>query len=97
MNQEQRKKLYQKGFDDGVEAVEEMVVKATYAAAALAAKHLHRFGPDRCVKLLTEMDRIIVESFTSAELIDQALKEIGVKIVFRDPVPIRKLEEGEEP
>lgn len=97
MNQEQRRKLYEKGFNDGVESTQDYMVKALYGAAALAAHREYGFGSTRCQRLLKTMDQIITEYFTSWEVIDKAWEECGLKIRFKDPIDkFVKVEDEEE-
>ena len=94
MNQEQRRKLYEKGFNDGVESTQDYMVKALYGAAALAAHREFGFGSTRCQRLLNKMDQIVTEIFTSWEVVDKAWEECGLKIAFKDdPMePFQKIE-----
>lgn len=97
MNQEQRRKLYEKGFNDGVDSTQEFMIKSLYGAAALAAHREFKFGSTRCQKLLNAMDRIVTDYFTSVEVIDAAWKECGLKIVFNDGIePFQRIEEEEK-
>ena len=86
MNQEQRRKLYEKGFNDGVESTQDYMVKSLYGAAALAAHREFGFGATRCQRLLDRMDKIVTEIFTSWEVVDAAWEECGLKIVFGNPL-----------
>lgn len=97
MNQEQRRKLYEKGFKDGVDTTQDYMIKAVYGAAALAAHRTFGFGAARCQKLLLAMNEIITDVFTDAEIIQDAWRECGLKIVFGDGIePFQMLEDGEK-
>jgi len=97
MNQEQRRKLYIQGFNDGVDSTQDYLVKALYGAAALAAHREFKFGSARCLKLLNAMDKLIMEYFTSQEIIDKAWEEVGLRIRFRDAIePFEEVKKNAE-
>lgn len=96
MNQEQRRKLYEKGFKDGVDTTQDYMIKALYGACALAAHREFGFGAARCQKLLMTMNHIITDVITDAEILQNAWRECGLKIVFDDGIePFQLLEKGE--
>lgn len=93
-HRQQVKDAYDKGFEEGFMAVQGHMIKNLYGAAILAAHREYKFGPDRCLRLLNAMDKIVTEYFTSEEVIDAAWKECGVQIVISDGIePFQKIEE----
>lgn len=96
MNQKQQRKLYEKGFQDGVDTTQDYMIKAVYGAVALAAHREFKFGAQRCQKLLLTVNHIITDVLTDAEILQDAWRECGLKIVFSDGIePIQLLEDGE--
>lgn len=94
MNQEQRRKLYEKGFNDGVDSLNKFMIEALYGAAALAGHREFGFDTDQCLTLLNSMNQIVTEHFTSAEIIQEAWDEIGLHVVMDDGIePFQKNEE----
>lgn len=84
MNQEQRRKLYEKGFNDGVDSLESFYIEALYGAAALAAHREFGFDQEKCFQLLNCINDIITNNFTSQDVIHDAWKECGLKVVFTE-------------
>ncbi len=86
MNQKQQRKLYDKGFKDGVDTTQDYMIKAIYGAAALAAHREFGFDAAGCQKLLLSMNTIITDVFTDAEIIMKAWEECGLQICFTDGI-----------
>ncbi|MBQ8708361.1 MAG: hypothetical protein IJ523_09775 [Succinivibrionaceae bacterium] len=86
MNQKQWARIKQQGFNEGVQATQEMMAKSIYAAAILAARREFGFGRERCMRLLKSIDEIVAETFTSEEIIDAAFSECGIKFNFREGI-----------
>lgn len=71
---------YDRGFADGARAP----MQVCYAAACLAVKHLYGFGQKRCFDLLTEMDKIVMNTLTSSEAVEAVYQEIGFRMNFKE-------------
>lgn len=83
---EDLKKEYDAGFEAGFREASAPMVRSMYAAVLLAAHELYGFGKKRGVRLLNRIDRIITDVLTSTELMEQVYKDIGVEMVFDEPV-----------
>lgn len=76
--------MYEKGFNDGVDSLESFYIEALYGAAALAAHREFDFDQEKCFELLNAINDIITNHFTSPEIIHEAWKECGLKVVFTE-------------
>lgn len=76
---------YKKGFDDGFKASGEPMVKTCYAAACLAAKSEFGFGKQRILRLIQAIDKRVLDSMSSYEIVEQVLADCGIRLDFNDP------------
>lgn len=84
---------YNNGYKAGFEAGSIQPVKCIYAAVCLALNKLHGFGKSRCRDVLLEIDKNVLYTLTSGEIIDEVWSKIGLKIDFDDPLD--RITEGE--
>lgn len=77
---------YKSGFEAGFREASAPMVRSMYAAVLLAAHELYGFGKKRGVRLLNRVDRIITDALTSQELMEKVYADIGVEMVFDEPV-----------
>lgn len=88
--------MYEKGFNDGAASTESFFIEALYGAAALAAHRSFGFDDEKCLQLLNAMNDIVTNHFTSQDIIHDAWKEVGLKIVMHDGIePFQKIHEEE--
>lgn len=83
---EDLEKEYHAGFEAGFKEASTPMVRSMYAAVLLAGHELYGFGKKRGVRLLNRIDRIITDVLTSTELMEQVYKDLGVEMVFDEPV-----------
>lgn len=76
---------YKQGFNDGFKAASAPMIRSVYAATALAAHELFKFGRTRCTRLLNRLDFHTVNTLTSTELIDEVYDKIGLRLRFDEP------------
>ena len=76
---------YKRGFEAGFKAGAPATFKSIYAAVIMALHDLHGFGHDRCAKVLMAVDRHVVDSLTSQELVDEAWRKVGLYLNFDEP------------
>ena len=81
-----KEQAYREGFDAGVDATMENMVKSTYGAAALAVRRLFKPTQDQIVELLKEIDNIIINEFTSIAIVQKAWEELHIGINFDDGI-----------
>lgn len=74
------KNEYARGRDDGIETT----FKTVYAAACLALHELEGYGAKRCKRFLRRLDGIVLNSFSSAETIDEVWRRIGLELEFHE-------------
>lgn len=86
---------YKAGFEAGFKAAAESTIRCQYAATAMAAHELYRFGRKRCARLLNRMDYHVVNSLTSEDLINEAWDRIGLQITFSEPFDRVEEKEGQ--
>lgn len=75
---------YQRGRDDAIDDALEFYMRMTYAATALALKRELKFDHECTIRILRAMDRIIINEFTSGELIDRVVEECGLTLYFEE-------------
>ena len=76
---------YDMGYNEGLRRGLEFGMKDAYAAAILAAHDLERYDRKHNKRLLHRIDWYIINRLTTEELVEQALREAGVKVDFADP------------
>lgn len=76
---------YKKGFEAGFQAAGKPMVKTCYAAACLAAKEEFGFGKQRILRLVTALDRHVLDTMSSIDIIDDVWRECGIHIDFNEP------------
>lgn len=76
---------YEKGRKDGFMAASKPVFEGVYAGVMLALRELYGFGTKRCTDVIRCVEKHMVESLTSEELIENVWTEMGLKLVFDDP------------
>lgn len=76
---------YKAGFDAGFKAAAEPMIRGQYAAVALAAHELFKFGRKRCARLLNRLDYHVVNTLTNEELIEEVYEKIGLRLDFKEP------------
>lgn len=87
--------VWRQGYNAGLRAGSEFVIKDCYAAAVLALHDLEGYGTKRNTRFLQVMDGYIVNSLSTEEIIDEALQRAGVSINFREPFPENRIQEAE--
>lgn len=87
--------VWRQGYNEGLRAGSEFVIKDCYAAAVLALHDLEGYGTKRNTRFLQVMDGYIVNSLSTEEIIDEALQKAGVSINFREPFPEDRIQEAE--
>jgi hypothetical protein len=83
---EDLKDEWHRGFTAGFEQGTPGTFKTCYAAVVLALHELHGFGQERCYAVLRRMDELILDYFTSQEIIDDVYKKIGLEMNFKEGV-----------
>ena len=83
---EDLEKEYKAGFEQGFKEASAPMIRSMYAAVLLAGHELYGFGKKRGVRLLNRIDRIITDVLTSQELMEQVFADIGVEMIFDEPV-----------
>lgn len=76
---------YDMGWNLGLQRGLEFGMKDAYAAAILAMHDIAKYGRKRNKRLLRRIDWYIINRLTTEDLVEQALREAGVKIDFTDP------------
>lgn len=79
---------YALGFDAGFKEAVKPMLRCYYAATILAAHKLYGFGQERCLRLLHEIEKDLIETLTSMELADRVMREVGIEMDFSQPVEI---------
>ena len=76
---------YDRGWTAGFTKAAEPTIRSAYAAVCLALNDLYGFGSKRCADVLTAIDKHMLYSLTSKELIDDVYKRMKLKIDFKEP------------
>lgn len=87
-------KTYKQGYDQGWHDACGFAIKTCYAASVLALHKLEGYGATRNMRFLREMDSCVTNTLTSGEIIDEALKQAGVQLDFRETFPDDRIREG---
>lgn len=72
-------------YNAGIKVGQDTTAHNFTAAMCIALHELFGFGPTRYRRLTDRMYEIMVNSFTSAELRDKAIRSLGIKIDTNDP------------
>lgn len=83
---EDLEKEYKAGFEAGFKEASAPMIRSMYAAVLLAGHELYGFGKRRGVRLLNRIDRIITDVLTSQELMEKVFTDLGVEMIFDEPV-----------
>lgn len=83
---EDLKKEYGQGYEDGYKAAGVEIVKACYAAIALALRETFGYGKERIGRALQAVDEKTIYMIGADELIAQVLQDCGIEIHFTEPV-----------
>lgn len=83
----------QKAFDEGVKVGQDTTAYHFTAAMCIALHDLYGFGGARFSKTVDRMQDIMINSFTTAELRDEMLRKLHIKIDPSDPFNLISLEE----
>ena len=81
---------WEAGYKEGFNQASPSIVKTIYAAIALAANNVYGFGRKRTKRLLKAVDDLVVDSLTSAEIVEEVWNKIGLKLDFDDPMELIK-------
>lgn len=73
------------GYKQGWKAACDYCMRVCYASSVRALHELEGYGAKRNTRFLRMMDNFVINTMTSDEAIDAALREAGVKIDFREP------------
>lgn len=85
---------FNKGYEAGFAVASGPVIKTCYAAVCLALNELHGFGTKRCKDILNLVDKKIMYSLTSMEIVDEVWQKLRLHIDFAEMVGER-IEEDE--
>lgn len=85
---------YTDGYNAGFKDACPSTFKTIYAAICLALNEKHGFGRKRCMDVLQEVDRIVIEYLTSMEAIDEVYKRMGLYLDFDEGIERIKETEG---
>lgn len=77
---------YQKGYTQGYSDGVESAMVTCYAALCLALNELHRFGRERCYRVMKAMDDKIIYNITSDEVAEEALQKMGIRFNVNEPM-----------
>lgn len=80
------------GYEAGGRDARELDNELMCAALALTLNELHGFGQKRIVRVINRMAEIMMETFTSREIVDQVYDRLGLTLV-NDPATGRMVEE----
>ena len=91
-------RIGKQAFDEGFKASSDRILRSCYAAAALAYKREcerrgHEYTTALGVRFLAEMDEIISDTLTTAEIVESALEEAGVRVNFSELMPEDRIQE----
>lgn len=78
-------KEYHTGFDKGFREGGEYTLKTVYAAVCLALASEFKFGRDRAMRVLQATDKIVCESISAPETIDEVFDRLKLRIAFKEP------------
>lgn len=93
---ETAKAEFDRGFQAGIDSTQAFMYQYLFAAAALAARREYKFGPERVKRLLSAMDKIIIETLDSEEALQKVWEEVGVHLHFKDGIDPVKLNSEED-
>lgn len=79
-------KEYYRGAADGRKFAEDFAFHTIYAAFLITMIKGHGMGQEEAVDLLTEIDRQTVLCADDQELTEQAYRETGIELNWRDPI-----------
>lgn len=84
----------QKSFDEGVVVGQNTTAYNFTAAMCIALHELYGFGITRFSKVTDRMNEIMINSFTSEELREEAIRKLHLRINPNDPFHMIETEEG---
>lgn len=90
--------VHRQGYEEGWSAGCNFAMKSCYAAAVMAFQdfegwQIEGYSTARNTRFLRAMDDYIVNTLSSEEIMDEALKKTGVTINFREPFPEDRITE----
>lgn len=80
-------------FNEGVVCGQKTTAQNFTAAMAIALHDLYGFGIQRHMKVTDRMCEIMLNTFTSAELRDEALRKLHLRIDLSDPFHLLEMED----
>ena len=77
---------YQQGFRKGYHDRAFQIIRAYYGATILTLHQEFKFGQERCIRALRGIETNLVNCLTEQELIEQAEKELDIKICLDEAI-----------
>lgn len=76
---------YHAGYNNGFQAASPSVIKTTYAAFVLVLDEMLHYDREKIKEIMEAVDKHVVGSLTSEEIIDEVYERIGLQLDFTNP------------
>lgn len=84
ITQEDLKRTYKKGFDEGFRAAGMEITKCCYAAIAIVVHEEYGFDSEKTIEAMRKVQDKVIYTFHHSELAEELMKKAGIEVDWND-------------